>query len=115
MKYTWKCDSCAIEDIHISQSTNPYRVGFEIYSKHARISPNCKNLVLEILEGDAETLIGSESLQAEIKHTACPTPRQADGVFGTRHLGCFFGRGIGHRRYSYQCILAAEPRGITRQ
>lgn len=66
MKYTWKCADCAIAATHVSQSANPYLVGFEIYSTHRQHSPNCKNLALEILEGDAETLIQSESFRCEL-------------------------------------------------
>lgn len=47
-RYAWRCADCAFAISHVSESSDPYVVGFEIYSKHARISPKCKNRTLEI-------------------------------------------------------------------
>ena len=67
MKYRWKCVDCGVAERHVSQSANPYLVGFEIYSEHGARSPGCTNLALEIIECDAETFIRSESFQSEVR------------------------------------------------
>lgn len=65
-RYVWKCAACTVTDLHDSQSTNPYLLGFEIYTEHARLSPGCKNRLLDIAEGDAPTLFHSTAFQTEV-------------------------------------------------